>query len=364
MRPGDLTPAQVSAWERMQDGAPEYGNPFLSPGFALAVGRVHQQARVAVLIDDGVEAGFLAFERNNLGAGSPIAAGIADQQCLVARPGVEWRPQALLAAAGLHSLKFENYPAQRLPDGSAHVVEYGSPVIDLRNGFRGYLAERRAVSKSLVPTMERKRRKLEREVGDLRFDFESTNVNALHTVMRWKSAQYSAMSEWDRFADPRTVALLEDLLAVRTPGCTGTLSVLYAGDEVAAAHFGLRSRTVICSWFPTYNPRLAKYSPGLLLHFLMAESAAELGVTTFDLGRGEHGYKDALKSFDLRLARSRLFRRSVPGLAHRLATAPRHHVRPLVKRHPDLEAVLVRGARRVREIAGAGREARSGVLPR
>ena len=33
-------------------------------------------------------------------------------------------------------------------------------------------AERRAASRSLVPTLRRKRRKLEREVGELRFVFE------------------------------------------------------------------------------------------------------------------------------------------------------------------------------------------------
>ena len=53
----------------------------------------------------------------------------------------------------------------------------------------------------------------EREVGELRFVFNERSQEALTTVMRWKSAQYAELGEWDRFADPDNVALLRHLSA-------------------------------------------------------------------------------------------------------------------------------------------------------
>lgn len=69
------------------------------------------------------------------------------------------------------------------------------------------------------------------------------------------------------------------------------LSVLYAGDRMVAAHFGMRSATVWHYWFPAYDPAYAKYSPGVILLLKMAESAPAQGLKIIDLGCGEHSYK-------------------------------------------------------------------------
>ena len=302
---------------------------------------------------DGGPAGFLAYEEGRFAAGRPAGRDLSDHQAVVARPDLDWTARELLAGAGLHAMHLANYPRALLPAEATLVRTYPSPVIDLRHGYDHYLVERRAASRNLVPTVRRKRRKLEREVGELRFVFEERSTEALETVMRWKSAQYAELGEWDRFADPQNVALLQHLSETKEPGCTGILSVLYAGERVVAAHFGIRSRTVLCSWFPTYNVELAAYSPGMLLHFLMAEAAAADGVETFDLGRGAHRYKDEIKSGDLPLARGTLFTGTPAGWAHRLAASPRHYARPLVKRHPGVEAALLRAVNRGRSLTTA-----------
>jgi CelD/BcsL family acetyltransferase involved in cellulose biosynthesis len=228
-----------------------------------------------------------------------------------------------------------------LPRSLERIVRYSSPVIDLRDGYPAFLEARNRASKHLVPTVQRKRRKLEREVGPVRFEFDSSDPAARRAVMRWKSQQYAELGEWDRFADPAIADLLERLHGTRAPGCTGTLSVLYAGDQIAAAHFGLRSQHVLCSWFPTYNPDLARYSPGMLLHFLMAEGATKLGVTAFDLGAGEHGrYKSELASYEKCLARGWAFRATTPGIGHRVASAPSHGIRSLARRSPRVRSAL------------------------
>jgi CelD/BcsL family acetyltransferase involved in cellulose biosynthesis len=351
VRPRDLSTAELETWQELQRQAPEFANPFLAPAFAQAVGLVNDTVRVAVLDHRGEPAGFLAYEQGRLGVGHPVGRDLSDQQGVVARRDLTWNPRALLAGADLQALHLVNVPRALLPAGAVQVRTYPSPVIDLRYGYDRYLAERRAASRSMVSNIQRKQRKLGREVGELRFVFDERSPEALRTVMRWKSAQYAELGEWDRFADPRNVALLNHLSDTKEPGCTGVLSVLYAGERIAAAHFGLRSRTVLCSWFPTYNVALSAYSPGILLHVLMAEAAAADGVETFDLGRGAHRYKDDIKSGDLELAKGWLFARSPAGWAHRASTTPRHHLRPLVGRHPALESAIVRAVNRYREAA-------------
>lgn len=334
--------SQLEAWHRVQQERPEYANPFLAPGFACAVGTVRDTVRVAVLTGDDGPAGFFAYEEGRFAVGHRVGRDLSDHQAVVTRPDLHWDPQALLAGCGLRELNLMNYPRALLPAGTAQVRAYSSPVIDLRRGYEHYAAERRTASRRHVQSIWRKQRKLEREVGELRFVFNERSQEALTTVMRWKSAQYAELGEWDRFADPDNVALLRHLSDTKEIGCAGILSVLYAGDRIAAAHFGLRSEKVLCSWFPTYNIELAAYSPGILLHFLMAEAAASAGVETFDMGRGEHRYKDEIKNGEIALAQGRLFADSPAGWVHRVATAPRYHVRPLVKRSPRIEAGIVR----------------------
>lgn len=87
------------------------------------------------------------------------------------------------------------------------------------------------------------------------------------------------------------------LLADTTsPDCPGILSVLYAADRPVAAHFGLRSRTVLSCWLPSYDRTVATFSPGRILCLRMIEAAAASGVRLVDFGRGEAAYKNSFKT--------------------------------------------------------------------
>jgi CelD/BcsL family acetyltransferase involved in cellulose biosynthesis len=221
--------------------------------------------------------------------------------------------------------------------------------MDISGGYEAYLANRRAASKTLVQRTQRKRRKLEREVGELRFVYDERDPAALDDLMRWKSGQYADMGEWDRFADPRVVDLVRDLHTRTDPDCTGLLSVLYVGDKPGAAHFGLASGATLATWFPTYDPGLSTHSPGILLHFLMAEGAAERGLVELNLGRGEHEYKAQLKTGDLQVARGSVDASALgpSALVRRASRVPRKYLRPWLAKHPELEkAIAVRLSRR------------------
>jgi CelD/BcsL family acetyltransferase involved in cellulose biosynthesis len=76
VRPGELGPAEITRWRSFQDGTELLANPFLSPDFAIAVGRRRPGTWVAVLHDGPDIVGFLPFERRRLGLGPVSKAAV------------------------------------------------------------------------------------------------------------------------------------------------------------------------------------------------------------------------------------------------------------------------------------------------
>jgi len=340
-RPGELGPGELARWHALQQASAHLDSPFLAPGYALAVDRVRDDVRLAVLEDDQAVVGFFCYDIHGGRAAKPLGGGLSDCEGIVHAPGWRWSQRDLLEACGLASWDFESLIEEQVPEG-VRGAQRPIPVMDLTDGYQAYLEGRRGNCRKSVQTVFRKQRKMEREVGALRFEFDDRDPRVLRTLMDWKSDQYRRMSEWDRFAVPWITRLVRDLFDSAALGCSGTLSVLYVADRPAAAYFGLRSSSTLACWFPAYDPALAKYSPGILLHFLMAEAAASRGVGLLNLGRGDHGYKNAVKTGDLVVVRGAVDDRSPRALLRRAARAPRRYLGPWVKRHPRLDGAARR----------------------
>ncbi|MFJ9347552.1 GNAT family N-acetyltransferase [Streptomyces sp. NPDC101237] len=335
-RPGELTQSLRRAWHDAMDESPEYANPFLAPEFATGVGRYRGGVRVAVLRDAGEPVGFLPYERNALGVGRAVGLGLSDCQALVHRPGVTWDAQELLSACGLSIFEFDHLVAEQRPFAGHVTGTFASPVIDVKPGDGGYPDWLRASYPGLAKTTLKKERRLGRDIGELRFEFDERDPAVLRTLMRWKSAQYRRTGRMDRFARPWIVDLVDHLFHTRAEHFTGVLSVLYAGDRPVAAHFGPRSSTVLAAWFTAYDPELHYYSPGLMMHLRTAEGAARGGVTLVDLGRGDKEYKDWLKTRELRVGEGFATRAHPVAAAHRMWRRPVRGLRNTVLAHPRL----------------------------
>jgi CelD/BcsL family acetyltransferase involved in cellulose biosynthesis len=349
VRPGELGEPELARWRELQAATPHLRSPFLAPGYALALDRLRDDVRVAVVTDAGETTAFFGFELRARRTAKPLGFGLTDVEGIVHAGPTPPPARELLRAAGLDGWDFDTLLEEQVPPGADAVALRPSPVMDISGGYEAYLVNRRAASKTLVQRTQRKRRKLEREVGELRFAYDERDPAALDELMRWKSGQYAEMGEWDRFADRRVVDLVRDLHTRTDPDCTGLLSVLYAGDKPAAAHFGLAGTATLATWFPTYDPALSTYSPGILLHFLMAEGAAERGLVELNLGRGEHEYKAQLKTGDLQVARGSVDASALApaALVRRVSRVPRKYLRPWLANHPELEkAIAVRLSRR------------------
>jgi CelD/BcsL family acetyltransferase involved in cellulose biosynthesis len=289
-RPGELGAAEREAWSAFRRADANLASPFLAFAFADSVDRARDDARVGVVEDAGELAAFFAFSVDGRDGG-PVGATICDAQALVARTDFTWNAQDLVREAGLDVWRFDHLvPAQR-PFQPFHHARHRSPMIELADGHERYVARVREHSKDVLAQVARRRRKLAREVGDVTFDWQTTDGDALDALVGWKSAQYRETGVWDRFAQPWIVDVVRRLAGTSDAELTGLLSTLRAGDELVAAHFGLLGHDRIAWWFPAYDAKFAAYSPGLILLLDLVADAAARGVALVDLGRGEHHYK-------------------------------------------------------------------------
>lgn len=289
-----------------------------------------------MLREDGEPVAFFPFQRSTAGVGRAVGLGLSDCQGLVHRPGFQWDSRELLRACGLAVWEFDHLVDGQKPFEEGISGAYPSPVMDVEHGYASYLGHIRGRSPKFVRTTLAKERRLGRDVGEVRYVHDERDPAALRTLMGWKSAQYRRTGRGDRFARPWIVALAEQLFHSRGPSFSGLLSVLYAGGRPAAAHFGMRSPSVLACWFPAYDPAYARYSPGLVLHLRMAEAAAAEGVAYLDLGRGGKEYKESLKTRDLIVSEGWVTRRHPVALGHRARRAPVRALRNAVTGRPGL----------------------------
>jgi CelD/BcsL family acetyltransferase involved in cellulose biosynthesis len=330
VRPQELGAAETAAWARLQDDDPAFASPFFCPEFTQVVGSVRDDVRVAVLEGENGPVGFFPFQRTGrLGLGDPVGGGRSNAQGLVAARGLEWSAPALVRACRLRAWRFHHLLAEQRPFQAYHETVMQSPYMDLSDGFEAYAAARKAAGSSVLSQAGRKARKMERELGPLRFEAQVDDRAPLEAMMRWKSDQYRRTGQVDRFASRWNVELLERIHATRTPAFAGMLSVLWAGDRLAAVHMGMRSRDVWHYWFPTYDPELGPYSPGQVMLARMAEAAPGLGLRTIDLGLGDAVYKERFMTGAVPLARG-----TVAPAAVRLARRAADGAESLVRRSP------------------------------
>ncbi|MFG3499488.1 GNAT family N-acetyltransferase [Streptomyces sp. NPDC047928] len=349
VRPGQLTERDIEVWRELRGKSGAGANPFMEPEFTLAVGRVRPRtARVGVVREGGEAVGFFPYETGPLGYGRAVGFGVSDCQGVVLQDGVRLSAAALLRGCGLAAWEFDNLEGGQGLFAGGVAESFASPVIDVADGYAAYEDVLRAQSPKFLRTTLAKERRLGRQAaGEPRFVFDERDPGALRTLMGWKSAQYRRTGRRDRFAQDWISELVRGLHQVRAPGCSGVLSVLYLGERPIAAHFGLRSPTVLSCWFPAYDPEFAKFSPGLILHLRMAEAAAAEGVRVLDLGRGTAEYKDALKTGELRVHEGACARPGVRAGLRWLSREPVRRAHSYVRSRPRLAGYAQRALNQV-----------------
>jgi CelD/BcsL family acetyltransferase involved in cellulose biosynthesis len=281
----------LGEWAAIQESQPMLASPFFSPGFTAAVGSVRDNVRIAILRAGHEIVGLFPFQMIDPSSGHAIGEPVCDFQGIISAPDLGISAEALVAGCGLFRWSFTHLIALDDTFQSFRLSAFDSPFIDLTGGFARYRVERQQAGTQQLRQVERRRCQFEREIGQLCFEFDSGDVETLRATMRLKSEQYRRTGSYDRFAIGWIAALLERLLESRCADFGGMLSVLSTGGRLVAAHFGMRSRSVLNWWFPVYEVAFARYSPGLILLVEMMRAAEEAGLKRIDLGRGEAMYK-------------------------------------------------------------------------
>lgn len=291
VHPRELGAADWQRWAAF-GRHPTLGSPFLSPEFVRVIGEVRDDARVAVVDEGRTTRAFFPFQVDREHIGRPVGATIADAQAVMCDPDWDFEPRELVGAAGLSCWQFDHLVMSQPQFAPYRRQRHRAPVVELQAGHEHFLREVRAHSRDLLAQVGRRRRKLEREVGPVVCEWQSSRPQEdMRQLEQWKSAQYARDQTWDRFAVPWVAAAVRRLAPSRDPACTGVLTAVRAGDRLVAAHFGLLGQDRLSWWFPAYEPEFGRYSPGLILLLALIAEAAERAVPVIDLGRGEHGYK-------------------------------------------------------------------------
>jgi CelD/BcsL family acetyltransferase involved in cellulose biosynthesis len=335
IHPLQLGPSEIALWHSMQSATPSLANPFLSPEFAMAVGRFRPSARVGVLTEGQSITGFFPFDKRQLGYSVPILGWLTPSHGVIHAPGAEWDARELLDGCGLAAWEFDNLILDQQPFIPYHSNIVATPLIDLSDGFEAYYEKVRVKSPHFCKELARRGRKLEREFGELRLITDSCDTNVLRQLLAWKSEQYRQTNHVDRFKQPWLVELLEVLIATRNAQLNGVLSVLYAGDQLVAVQLSLSTETLLVGWFTGYETSLGRYSPGLLHVKGLAQDMAATGIRTIDMGGGaKNYYKETMKSYDGFVAQGVVTGRSLLGVAHHVRDALTRTAHRTVRQHP------------------------------
>lgn len=286
-------PASAATWAALRAANPALGSPYFSWEFIDVVARRRGNVEVGVISKGTRTVGYFPFQRCAPRHGAPVGTPMSDYHGVVAEPGLLFDPLELLSACRLDRFEFDHLVVEQSSWAPYHDRRGRSPYLDLSAGFGAWQQDRLRAGRSRFERLKELRRALARAHGSLRFEFDAREEALFDQLLALKSAQYRRTlgEERDLFADPVMAGIVRDLFHTRLPRLSGILSVLWAGERLVAAHFGMRSGALLHWWFPSYDKELSKYSPGALLLLELAEAAASAGITVLDFGKGEEPYK-------------------------------------------------------------------------
>jgi CelD/BcsL family acetyltransferase involved in cellulose biosynthesis len=298
----ELTPEHLHQWSELQRAVPTLESPYFRPEFTQAVAAVRPDVEVAILQEDGRTTGYFPFQRGRWGIGRPVGGRLSDFHGVVSRTGLTTDAAELIRGCRLRGWYFDHLLASQTAFERYHARLETALYVDLPQGFDFYYAQRCRAGSMLLRQALRKARKLEREVGPLRFVYDERAPEVFNRLIEWKRAQYQRTAAVDVLGFPWTRLLLERIRTATGEDFAGVMSALYTGDRLAAAHLGMRSRHVLHWWFPSYDVALGKYSPGLILLTEQLKAAAALGVRHIHLGKANAEYKSSFASAGVAVA--------------------------------------------------------------
>ncbi len=286
----ELTGSLAMRWESIRSRSTAFATPFQSSRFVQTVGSLRSRAKVAVFLRCGDAIGFLPFESLDAHTIEPIGKAYNDAHGILCDPS---QPIDYLDALRTLGVKCYRFHALSGPSVGADGFILGmvpSFLANLEAHSEGYVNYLEATRETIYK-QRRKTKKLVRDLGPLRLELDCHDHNELEKLISLKRSQYQRSYIFDLLGIDWPQQMLRTLWQDRNQACRGLLSVLYAGDTMVAAHYGLLERGILHYWFPVFDPAYHQYSPGTAIFLEIANQADRLGIKKIDLGYGDQPYK-------------------------------------------------------------------------
>lgn len=292
VRPAELGVGEEKLWREFQGSSPMGAHPNFSLTYVRAVCRADESGRVAVAEDDGTIRAFIPYTKGDDGIAVTLGGGQTGLDGLVSS-NAPTDIRQIIRGAGLRGWRFSHAPAEQSSldpyryQGSYHwdLIRFA----DLRDGYDDYM---RALPKSVRKRISRTatyRRALQREIGEVSFEWNSSDPTHVPLLLDWKSHQFESMRQW--LSHPSIRTLIQNLADSDNDDCSGVSSVLYAGAKPVAINLSLRSGHILAPWILAYDPGYSRFSPGTIQWVALIEEAVARGVQMIDFGYGHDRYK-------------------------------------------------------------------------
>lgn len=237
----------------------------------------------------------LPFRRDRY-LGRPPAAGINDAHGILNSNAID--TDEFIRGCGLSSFHYHASPPNLQGVPESEVGRSKSFLADLTACPGSYVEYLLEASRTIAKQAQ-KTRKLERQHGPLRFEFDCRDPQMIDWLVGQKRNQYQRTHTFDIFSKAWIPILLQHLHRLGEDvqddkALRGLLSVLYAGNQPVAAHYGLLEGDNLHYWFPVYDPNFHFASPGTQLFLDVVEAAEAMGLKSIDMGYGEQAYKHKL----------------------------------------------------------------------
>ncbi len=276
-------------WDQWRETAEAYQSPFFSSQYIRTIAPLRPSAKLLVVTRQGKIAGLLACETTRGDEIEPLGKCFNDAHGLVCDPTTPVPYSELMRGSPWKAFRFHALAGAGV-DHDPYVLGHTKTFMASLDQHPGhYVAHLEQTSETIVK-QRRKTKKLIKQLGPLRLEFDCRCPQVLQQTIQWKRSQYRRNYLYDILGVPWAQAMLNELWQHRD-GCRGLLSALYAGDTLIASHFGLLDRGILHYWFPTYDHSRGDCSPGTAMFLEMAKQSPEHGIQKIDLGYGDHSFK-------------------------------------------------------------------------
>jgi CelD/BcsL family acetyltransferase involved in cellulose biosynthesis len=305
-----LTAAQRAAWRGMRARNPSLASPYFALEFADLIADRRHDAQVIIASRKGRTVGFLPMQLSSWGVARPLGGPLGDHHGLICEDETI-DLTAILRSSPASVFCFHGAPACQTGFAAAASQIEPSWSVDLSQGCEAWLEDRRLADAKAMRNIRARQRKLAESGHEITYRLDDRRPEALAATFANKRAQYRRTHAFDVFIARWARDLISDLFEHQTPQLRGCLSTLEINGQLAAAHFGMRSETVLHYWFPVFWPEYAQYGPGLQLLIEMAREMATDGIDTIHLGPGDADFKRKLANASFNIASGRFERPSI-----------------------------------------------------